>query len=77
METLCSLHGWKHRDTPRRVFDVVLFSNEVDMLTIRWKDFYPYITQFVILESNYTFTDLPKPLVFAGNRGNSSLLSRG
>ncbi|CAN7141102.1 unnamed protein product [Brassica rapa subsp. narinosa] len=69
METLCSLHGWKHRESPRRVFDAVLFSNEVDMLTIRWKELYPYITQFVILESNSTFTGLPKPLVFAANRG--------
>jgi beta-1,4-mannosyl-glycoprotein beta-1,4-N-acetylglucosaminyltransferase len=68
MATLCSLHGWKHRESPRRVFDAVLFSNEVDMLTIRWKELYPYITQFVILESNSTFTGLPKPLVFNGNR---------
>ncbi|KAJ0229541.1 Uncharacterized protein HA466_0315640 [Hirschfeldia incana] len=68
MQTLCSLHGWKHRDTPRRVFDAVLFSNEVDMLTIRWKELYPHVTQFVILESNSTFTGLPKPLVFAANR---------
>ncbi|KAJ4912038.1 hypothetical protein Rs2_06659 [Raphanus sativus] len=68
MQTLCSLHGWRHRDSPRRVFDAVLFSNEVDMLTIRWKELYPYVTQFVILESNSTFTGLPKPLVFAANR---------
>lgn len=39
------------------------------MLTIRWKELYPYITQFVVLESNSSFTGLPKPLVFAGNRG--------
>ncbi|CAF1885058.1 unnamed protein product [Brassica napus] len=70
MQTLCALHGWTHRDSPRRVFDAVLFSNEVDMLTIRWKDLHPYVTQFVILESNSTFTGLPKPLVFAANREN-------
>lgn len=68
METLCKLHGWGVRETPRRVFDAVLFSNEVDILTVRWKELYPYVTQFVILESNSTFTGLVKPLVFARNR---------
>ncbi|KAM7266945.1 hypothetical protein ACFE04_009111 [Oxalis oulophora] len=68
METQCKLHGWKVRDYPRRVFDAVLFSNEMDILMLRWKELYPYITQFVILESNSTFTGIPKPLRFANNR---------
>ncbi|CAN1153603.1 Beta-1,4-mannosyl-glycoprotein 4-beta-N-acetylglucosaminyltransferase [Linum perenne] len=67
-ETLCKLHGWGVRESPRRVYDAVLFSNEVDILTIRWNELYPYITQFVLLESNSTFTGLPKPLIFASNR---------
>ncbi|XP_022750539.1 uncharacterized protein LOC111299560 isoform X2 [Durio zibethinus] len=68
METLCNLHGWKIRESPRRVFDAVLFSNEIDILTLRWNELYSYITQFVLLESNSTFTSLPKPLLFASNR---------
>ncbi|XP_023743453.1 uncharacterized protein LOC111891611 isoform X2 [Lactuca sativa] len=68
MENLCKLHGWKTREFPRRVFDAVLFSNEVDLLTIRWHELYPYVTEFVLLESNSTFTGLPKPLVFSGHR---------
>lgn len=68
MANLCKLHGWELRDYPRRVYDAVLFSNEIDMLTIRWKEIYPYITQFVLLESNSTFTSIPKPLNFAMNR---------
>ncbi|KAL3813826.1 hypothetical protein ACJIZ3_015094 [Penstemon smallii] len=68
MPTLCNLHGWGIRDYPRRVFDAVLFSNEIDMLTIRWKELNPYISEFVLLESNSTFTALPKPLNFAINR---------
>ncbi|KAK4409953.1 hypothetical protein Sango_0068300 [Sesamum angolense] len=68
MPALCKLHGWGVREFPRRVYDAVLFSNEVDMLTIRWKELYPYITQFVLLESNSTFTALPKPLNFDINR---------
>ncbi|KAG5610091.1 hypothetical protein H5410_021372 [Solanum commersonii] len=69
MENLCKLHGWGIREYPRRVFDAVLFNNEVDMLTIRWKELYPYITEFVLLESNSTFTGLPKPSYFANHRG--------
>ncbi|XP_060214020.1 uncharacterized protein LOC132641150 isoform X1 [Lycium barbarum] len=68
MENLCKLHGWGIREYPRRVFDAVLFSNELEMLTIRWKELYPYITEFVLIESNSTFTGLPKPSYFASHR---------
>ncbi|GAA0152128.1 glycosyltransferase [Lithospermum erythrorhizon] len=74
MENLCSLHGWKVREYPRRVYDAVIFNNEIDMLTIRWKELYPYITQFVLLESNSTFTGLPKPYFFAMNREQFSFV---
>lgn len=68
MENLCKLHGWKTREYPRRVFDAVLFSNELDLLKIRWNELYPYVTEFILLESNSTFTGLPKPLVFASHK---------
>lgn len=74
MESLCKLHGWTMRESPRRVFDAVLFSNEVDILTVRWNELYPYVTQFVLLESNSTFTGLPKPLTFANNRDQFSFV---
>lgn len=32
---ICKLHGWTLRETPRRIFDAVIFSNEVDLLEIR------------------------------------------
>lgn len=32
---MCKLHGWTVREKPRRVFDAVIFSNEVDLLEIR------------------------------------------
>ncbi|KAI3847711.1 hypothetical protein MKX03_004578 [Papaver bracteatum] len=35
MENLCKLHVWGIRESPRRVFDAVLFSNEVDLLQVR------------------------------------------
>lgn len=66
--SLCKLHGWEVRDYPRKVYDAVLFNNEVDMLKIRWKELHPYITQFVLLETNSTFTSIPKPHYFAINR---------
>lgn len=68
MAHLCRLHGWSHRSEPRRVFDGIIFNNELDMLDLRWHELYPFITKFVILESNTTFTGIPKPLVFASNR---------
>ncbi|XP_020208279.1 uncharacterized protein LOC109793227 [Cajanus cajan] len=74
METLCKLHGWGVREYPRRVYDAVLFSNELEILNLRWRELYPYITEFVLLESNSTFTGLPKPLVFKSNREQFSFV---
>ncbi|KAL6567853.1 hypothetical protein OROGR_001521 [Orobanche gracilis] len=74
MENLCKLHGWGVREYPRRVFDAVLFSNEVDLLKIRWKELYAYVSEFVILESNSTFTGIPKPLVFSTVRNQFKFL---
>ncbi|KAK4399679.1 hypothetical protein Sango_1074000 [Sesamum angolense] len=75
MENLCKLHGWGIREYPRRVYDAVLFSNEVDILKIRWKELYPYVTEFVLLESNSTFTGLPKPFAFSNFGINLNLWS--
>ncbi|XP_047974858.1 uncharacterized protein LOC125217078 [Salvia hispanica] len=74
MENLCKLHGWGIREYPRRVFDAVLFSNELDILKIRWNELHPYVSEFVLLESNSTFTGLPKPFVFAGSRDEFKFL---
>lgn len=68
MHQLCHLHGWSLRSQPRRVFDGIIFSNEVDLLEIRWRELHPYIYKFVILESKTTFTGIPKPLFFASNQ---------
>ncbi|KAI3771690.1 hypothetical protein L6452_02857 [Arctium lappa] len=68
MDNLCRLHGWSLSSEPRNVFDAVLFSNELDLLELRWRELYPYVTKFILLESNTTFTGIPKPLTFALNR---------
>ncbi|KAM7511529.1 hypothetical protein LguiB_010404 [Lonicera macranthoides] len=69
MDQLCRLHGWTLRTEPRRVFDAIMFSNELDLLELRWRELHPHITKFIILEGNTTFTGIPKPLYFASNRG--------
>ncbi|KAI3503495.1 hypothetical protein L1887_31938 [Cichorium endivia] len=76
MASRCKLHGWKVRDYPRKVYDAVLFNNEIDMLTIRWKELNPYISQFVLLETNSTFTSIPKPHYFAINREKFDFIER-
>lgn len=68
MDDLCRLHGWSLRAHPRRVFDAIIFSHELDLLEIRWNELYPFVHKFVILESNTTFTGIQKPLFFAENR---------
>lgn len=68
MDYLCHLHGWSLRSEPRQIFDTIIFSNELDLLEIRWHELYPYVSKFVILESNTTFTGIPKPLFFALNQ---------
>ncbi|KAH9613125.1 hypothetical protein KSS87_013674 [Heliosperma pusillum] len=72
MDHLCHLHGWAVRSHPRRVFDAIIFSNELELLEIRWHELEPYVTKFVIMESNTTFTGIPKPLYFDSNRARFS-----
>jgi len=67
MAQLCQLHGWGILPAPRRVFDAVLFSNELDILEIRYRELLPYVDRFVILEANSTFTGIPKSLSFFEN----------
>ena len=38
------------------------------MLELRWRELNPYVSKFVIMESNTTFTGIPKPLFFASNK---------
>ncbi|KAK9268809.1 hypothetical protein L1049_000573 [Liquidambar formosana] len=72
MEHLCHLHGWSLRTQPRRVYDGIIFSHELDMLEIRMRELQPYVSKFVILESNTTFTGISKPLFFASNQARFS-----
>lgn len=71
---LCVAHKFKPAPAPippidgkghfqqRRVYDLFLLSTELDWLDIRLNTLYQYVDYFVIVESDRTFTGLPKPL---------------
>lgn len=66
----CQLHGWQRRDQSNGlyVFDAVLMSSELDLLEIRMNELDAVVDRFFIVESNATFTGLPKETYFANNR---------
>ncbi|OBZ62664.1 Beta-1,4-mannosyl-glycoprotein 4-beta-N-acetylglucosaminyltransferase [Grifola frondosa] len=66
---ICELHGWKPRDERPDVWDAVLFSTELDLLEIRMHELDSVVSKFFIVESDLTFTGLPKNLTFAENGG--------
>ncbi|GKT41326.1 uncharacterized protein ColSpa_01507 [Colletotrichum spaethianum] len=51
----------------RKVFDLLLINTEIEMLELRLGQMAPYVDYFVILESDKTFTDHPKPLYVKEN----------
>ncbi|OLN82077.1 hypothetical protein CCHL11_07697 [Colletotrichum chlorophyti] len=51
----------------RKVYDLLLINTEVEMLEIRMGQMAPYVDYFVIIESDKTFTDHPKPLYVKDN----------
>ncbi|KAK2010244.1 family 17 glycosyltransferase [Colletotrichum eremochloae] len=51
----------------RKVFDLLLINTEVEMLEVRLGQMAPYVDYFVIIESDKTFTDHPKPLYVKEN----------
>ncbi|KAK7057513.1 glycosyltransferase family 17 protein [Favolaschia claudopus] len=67
---VCALHGWKSRDTAGhiKVLDAILISTELDLLEIRLNELNAVVDHFFIIESNATFTGLPKETYFADNR---------
>ncbi|KAL4253558.1 Glycosyltransferase family 17 protein [Abortiporus biennis] len=66
----CSLHGWEERKDHAtiEVLDAILMSSELDLLEIRMNELDPVVDRFFIIESNATFTGLPKATYFANNR---------
>ncbi|KAJ7772105.1 glycosyltransferase family 17 protein [Mycena maculata] len=68
-ESVCRLHNWPERkDEKVKVLDAILISTELDLLEIRLNELDPVVDRFFILESNATFTGLPKEASFSLNR---------
>ncbi|TDZ40031.1 hypothetical protein C8034_v011437 [Colletotrichum sidae] len=51
----------------RKIYDLLLINTELEMLELRLGQMAPYVDYFVILESDLTFTDLPKPMYVTEN----------
>lgn len=66
----CKLHGWEKRDegTSLRMLDAILMSSELDLLEIRMEELDSVVDHFIIIESNATFTGLPKDTYYATNQ---------
>jgi len=66
----CKLHGWtaRHGKENIKVLDAVLMSNELDLLEVRLNELDSVVDYFLIVESNATFTGLPKETFFANNK---------
>jgi beta-1,4-mannosyl-glycoprotein beta-1,4-N-acetylglucosaminyltransferase len=70
IQTICHAHDFAARDDseyPRKVYDLVLLSTELDWLEIRLHTVADYVDYFVIVESPTTFTGKPKPLYLKDN----------
>ena len=48
-----------------KIVDTFIFNNEVGLLKYRLLILYPLVDYFVVVESNLTFTNQPKPLYYA------------
>lgn len=51
-----------------RVYDTFIFYNELDLLEIRLRELYDHVDIFVLVESNLTLTNHPKPYIFEENQ---------
>lgn len=71
---LCREHNFQpyrpKSNNHRKIYDLFLFSHELDWLTIRLNTLAPYVDYFVIVESPTTFTGMQKPLYLDENWAN-------
>lgn len=63
----CKDHGFAPFRRPRKVYDLVLCSTELDWLEIRLHTHDAFVDYFVIIESPTTFTNKAKPLHLQAN----------
>ena len=51
-----------------KIYDCFTFYNELDLLELRLSELYTSVDHFVLVESNQTFTNRPKPFLFEENQ---------
>ena len=51
----------------KKIYDCFTFFNELDLLELRLEELYNHVDYFVIVESDHTFTNIPKPYIFKQN----------
>ncbi|KAG8774901.1 hypothetical protein FRC12_001771 [Ceratobasidium sp. 428] len=64
---ICKLHGYDVRadvEGGKEVWDAVLLSTELDLLEVRMNELDKVVDRFFVIESDRTFTGLPKPTYF-------------
>lgn len=52
----------------RKVYDAFTFFNEFDLLELRLEELNDYVDAFILVESDHTFTNIPKPYYFEENK---------
>jgi beta-1,4-mannosyl-glycoprotein beta-1,4-N-acetylglucosaminyltransferase len=53
--------------TSRKIYDVFLFNNELELLKLRLEYLFDFVDKFVVCESEQTFTGNRKPLYYLDN----------
>ncbi|KAK3941503.1 glycosyltransferase [Diplogelasinospora grovesii] len=71
-DDICRTQKWQRfiprsPEEPRKVYDLFMVNTELDWLEIRLNNSYSYVDYFVLVESNKTFTNLDKPLIYKDN----------
>lgn len=51
-----------------KIYDGFTFFNELDLLEIRLEELYEHVDKFILVESDHTFTNIPKPYYFEENK---------
>ena len=52
----------------KKIYDCFTFFNELDLLEIRFEELYNFVDYFVLVESDHTFMNNPKPYYFEENK---------
>jgi len=63
----CKSSNFSPHQGERRIYDLIMFSTELDWLEIRLHTLAPFVDYFVIIESPTTFTGTVKPLILKQN----------